>query len=320
MAFTTQLITSRKQHWSKGDPILMVRNPQILWNSLGSDELKVLKAIESLMSKYEYAPVEFIERRLKLPAPSIKRAIDRLNESKLIKRKLGSIIGYSLTYYGLDVLALDALIRRGIIERLGDRIGVGKEGNVYLATSTSGRKMIVKFHREGRISFKKIRILRRFASQIPRKHWLHLAKLAGEREFRILVLLSKEGALVPRGIAWNRNAVVQEYIPGIELYRIRDLPTQVAERVLSDVVETIKIAYHKVGVVHGDLSEYNILVSNEGREYIIDWPQYVYREDENADDLLRRDLYYVARYFSKKYRLPVDLNQLYIVVRGDGSE
>ncbi len=43
------------------------------------------------------------------------------------------------------------------------------------------------------------------------------------------------------------------------------------------------------GVVHGDLSEYNVFVSDEGVT-VIDWPQYVEVGDERAGELLERDV------------------------------
>ena len=48
------------------------------------------------------------------------------------------------------------------------------------------------------------------------------------------------------------------------------------------------MAYVK-GVVHGDLSEYNVFVSDEGVT-VIDWPQYVEVGDERAKGLLERDV------------------------------
>ena len=295
----------------------MARNPYQLWRQLEKDDVKVLAVIESLQGRYEYVPVELLERRTRLPGPRIKRSLDKLNELKLIKRKLGSIIGYSLTFYGLDVLSLNNLIARNVIAALGDRIGVGKEGSVYYALTPSGERVVVKFHREGRRTFRRIRLLRSYAADKPRKHWLQIAKLIGEREFKALVELEREGARVPRAIAWNRNAVVQEYIPGVELYRVRGLTVEEAEAVLEDIVETIRIAYARVGIVHGDLSEYNVLVPENGGAYIIDWPQYAYREEEGADLLLQRDLEYISRYFRKRFGIQVDWRKLLERVRGN---
>jgi len=293
------------------------RNPHALWTRLDRDALTTLRGLESLMSRYEYVPVEVLERRVRVPGPRLARALNLLNTLKLIRRKLGGIVGYTLTYTGLDVIAYDALRRRGVLEALGERLGVGKEGEVYLGVTPEGEYVVVKFHREGRRSFSHIRRLRPYAAGIDRKQWFRLAKLVGEREYKVLVRLHAEGAMVPEPVSWNRNAVVQRLIPGVDLYKVREgLDRDTAARVFDDVVETIRIAYRSVGVVHGDLSEYNILVSEDGRGYVIDWPQYVYREDPLAEELLRRDVQYLVSYFNRKYRLGVDVDEVLAYVKG----
>ncbi len=297
----------------------MARNPHTLRSRLDDSDMRVLAAIESLTSRYEYVPVEVLERRVRMPPTKLARSLDRLNELKLIRRRLGSVIGYKLTYYGLDVLAYDSLLRRRALAALGERLGVGKEGEVYLGVTPSGERVVVKFHREGRKSFSHIKRLRGYAAVFDRKQWFRIAKVSGEREFKVLVALRDEGARVPRPIAWSRHAVVQELIPGVELYRVKELDPDVAEQVLSDVIETVKIAYQRVGVVHGDLSEYNILVSEDGRGYVIDWPQYVYREDPAAEELLARDVEYVAFFFRRRFGLRVDPESLLSKVKGVGE-
>jgi len=295
----------------------VARNPHTLWERLDRDALATLRGIESLMSKYEYVPVEVLERRVRVPGPRLARALNLLNSLKLIRRKLGGIVGYTLTYTGLDVIAYDALRRRRVLAALGERLGVGKEGEVYLGVTPEGDYVVVKFHREGRRSFSHIRRLRHYATSVDRKQWFRLAKLVGEREYKILVVLDELGALVPRPVSWNRNAVVQELVPGVDLYKVKGgLDPDVARQVFDDVVETVRVAYQKAGVVHGDLSEYNILVSEDGRGYVIDWPQYVYREDPQAEELLRRDIQYLVSYFRRKYGLQATPEEVLAYVKG----
>ena len=290
------------------------------YEELGEPEFRVLRVIEGLLPRYEYVPVEVIERRAGLPPSRLARALDRLGELKLVRRRLGGLIGYTLTYLGLDVLALRGLVVRGVVARLGAEIGVGKEGRVYLAETPAGTLAVVKFHREGRRSFKHLRRTRSSMAEAPRGMWLVKAKALAEREFKVLAELRGRGALVPAPLGWNRNAVVQEYIEGVELYRLRDLDPRDAERVLLDVLETLRKAYVEVGVVHGDLSEYNVLVSlgeGEPRGYVIDWPQYVYRDEPHADQLLERDVLYIVRFFRRRFGVePLSVEEALGYVRG----
>ncbi len=286
---------------------------------LEEPDFRVLRVIEKWLPRYEYVPAEIIERNTRLPPSRFSRSLRKLGELKLIKRSLGTLIGYTLTYMGLDVLALRGLVVRGVIDDIGEKIGVGKEGEVYLGVSPTGEWVVVKFHREGRRTFKHLRRTRSYMADATRGQWLLKAKMLGEREFKILVELSGRGARVPKPIGWNRNAVVLVYLEGVELYRFKDVNLESAVRVLWDVLETIKIAYRDVGVVHGDLSEYNVLVVEKDggyRGYVIDWPQYVYKDEEHAEELLKRDVYYIVRFFKRKLGVKVDEEEALAFIKG----
>ncbi|MCE4602699.1 MAG: serine/threonine protein kinase [Desulfurococcales archaeon] len=289
---------------------------QELIEKLSRDDIKVLRTIEKLMSRHEYVPLELIERRSKIPGGRLWRVLWRLSDLKLVRRQTGPVTGYTLTYLGLDVIALSSLIGRGVISRVGERIGVGKEGDVYLVELVGGEVAAAKLHREGRTSFSKIRRLRGPAAMVDRKQWFRIAKLLGEREFRILVRLHERGAWVPEPIAWDRHCVVQEYREGVELYRVRELSLDEAYSLLEGVLRTLRIAYVDVGIVHGDLSEYNVLYEGEGKGVVIDWPQYVYKEEENAGELLERDVAYIVGFMRRRYGLYVDPKEALDYVKG----
>ncbi len=297
----------------------MVSQLADIYSKMDNDMFRILRAIESLLPKYEYPPLEIVERRARLPPGRFKRALEKLVEMKLLRKSKHQLMGYTLTFQALDLLALRTLVARGTISEIGGKIGVGKESEVYNAVSPTGMKLIVKFHREGTRSFKSLRKTRLYMADSTRKHWLIKAKLIGEREYKALDTLYNLGALVPKPIDWNRHAVVQEYIEGVELYIIPDNGLPNPSDVLDKIIATIEIAYKKAGIVHGDLSEYNILVSTSGDPYIIDWPQYVYRDDPIAEDLLERDVNYIIRFFNKKFRLGLDPRSILERVKGSGD-
>ncbi|OYT61502.1 MAG: serine/threonine protein phosphatase, partial [Thermofilum sp. ex4484_15] len=73
--------------------------------------------------------------------------------------------------------------------------------------------------------------------------------------------------------------------------------------VLIRVLGNIKRGY-ECGVIHGDLSEYNIIIKPEIEELkIIDWPQWVPKGHPEAVNLLRRDIANVINFFRRKYRV-----------------
>lgn len=72
----------------------------------------------------------------------------------------------------------------------------------------------------------------------------------------------------------------------------------------------------KAGVIHADMSEYNIILKPDGHVLLIDWPQYVTLEHSNASDLLKRDVRNVLNYFSRKFKLKIRLNEALEYVTG----
>jgi RIO kinase 2 len=110
------------------------------------------------------------------------------------------------------------------------------------------------------------------------------------------------------------------YVEGVDLYKIDDMEEEVARRSLADIIDTLRIAYTKVGIVHADLSQYNVLVSEEGRGYVIDWPQYVYKGEEVSEELLVRDVKYITSYYERKFGVEVDPGKVLKYVKGEIDE
>ena len=276
-----------------------------LYRSLDEDSLWVLMVIEQGLKEHEYVPVRIISRRSKIPPKRLDQILSFLNERKLIKRRTGYEVGYTLTFLGMDMLAINALVKKGVIEALGDRVGVGKESYIYEALTPEGSRVALKLHRVGRRSFKKTALLRPYILERDTKDWLSESKLSAQREFRALEELSRYTQNVPRPIGYNRHAVVTSFIDGLELYKVNSLTDPL--NVLESIVSVVDVAFNRVGIVHGDLSEYNIIIEYpEERPLIIDWPQYFYREHPSAIDMLKRDVYYVVRYFNKKFKTQVE--------------
>ncbi len=274
---------------------------------LHPDDFKVLYAIEKRLKTHEFVPIELIEKDTKLPLHRLERSLYHLNKLKLIRRMSTSVLGYRLTILAYDVLAIHSLMKRGILVALGEKIGVGKESDVYLGIGPGGVKLAVKFHRVGRQSFRHIVRHRTYKEE---ENWLLQSRLSAAREFTALKELFPRGAKVPEPVAKSRHVVVTKLIEGaVELYRKPEIEDPV--KALIDVLETIEIAYKEVGIVHGDLSEYNIIVIPETSEaYVIDWPQYVEKEHPSAPQLLRRDVEYVVRFFKKVYGVPIEVDEV----------
>lgn len=99
---------------------------------LSTDDFRVLTAVEMGMRNHQIVPVELIETIAKLKRANISRVIANLLKHKLIEHSNTKYDGYSLNYIGYDYLAINALMKRGVLVKLGPKLGVGKESDVYI--------------------------------------------------------------------------------------------------------------------------------------------------------------------------------------------
>jgi RIO kinase 1 len=79
---------------------------------------------------------------------------------------------------------------------------------------------------------------------------------------------------------------------------LRDVQLENPEEIARKILDYAKLSYQKAGLVHGDLSEFNVLMF-KGEPVIIDVGQAVLLEHPMAKELLERDVKNIARYFRK---------------------
>ncbi|MFO7966615.1 MAG: RIO1 family regulatory kinase/ATPase [Archaeoglobaceae archaeon] len=267
-----------------------------LFKSMDKMGWKILDGIFHYMWDYEYVPSEFIAQHSKISPEKVERLLKELSNKKLVKNKLLSYYGSSFTFIGLSLYSLWRLVEHDDVEMLGSVIGEGKESIVYNCISKYGES-VIKFHRLGHPSFRKVKDKRDYGTF----HYSVLGVRSAKNEFGALKRLY--GLVrVPRPIAWEGNAVVMDLIGGIELYKVKlENPQEVFDLILEEVKEM-----YRLGIVHGDLSQYNVLVEEEG-VWIIDFPQFVEADAEGGEDLLLRDLTNLIQYFSRSYSIEKDI-------------
>ncbi|WP_231818682.1 RIO1 family regulatory kinase/ATPase [Thermoproteus tenax] len=264
-----------------------------LYNSLDKLDLRVLRVLEVAHSRYQYVPYKLIVKYMDADERKVGLALSKLNKLKLVQRAKSSYEGYRLTFNSYDILAIHTLRKAGKLLSLSPTpIGVGKESVVYAGETPSGLRVAVKLHRTGTSSFVHVRKLRIFLGKRRHLTRLYEARLSAYMEYAALDAIFSEGGSVPEPIAYNRHAVVMRYVDGIEAYRA----AEVSDAYIDDVKQTMEIALRN-GIIHGDLTPYNILLGD--RAYVIDWPQWVPVTHPNANDILNRDLYNIYNYFSK---------------------
>jgi len=135
-----------------------------------------------------------------------------------------------------------------------------------------------------------------FGVQVQHTSWLM-------HEYTTLALLHRAGAAVPEVVAANENAVLLGYrgdgqraAPTLKDVRLR----QSEARPLFDEVLRNVVLLLQHGLVHGDLSAYNILYW-QGEITLIDFPQVVdVHLNRNAEGILQRDIRRICEYFRRQ--------------------
>ncbi len=287
----------------------MLEDISSVFMSLEPRHFRVLTGIEVGMKYHEWVPVEEVSGYTKLDLGQLHYILKDLGIKGLLKRQTQPYEGYRIYFEGYDLLALNALVKRGSLSAIGEELGVGKESVVYeglrdMVGGLGQQPVVLKFHRQGRTSFKQVKRKREHLDGLQHFSWIYAARLAAKREFEVMQRLYPEVS-VPEPVDHNRNVVLMAIAEGGELSRTRVVDP---EWYLDRILEQVRAAYAK-GVVHGDLSEYNIFVSDEGVT-LIDWPQYVEVGDAQAKGLLERDVGNVLAFLKRKYGVERDVEDV----------
>jgi RIO kinase 1 len=198
------------------------------------------------------------------------------------------------------LLTIYKLMKDGLIDTIDFPISTGKEANVFRVTSPDGDFYALKIYRTSNLTFKRIA---RYIEGDPRFKGIHGSRRKvifawAIKEFRNLQRLREAKIRVPEPIKFNQNMLVMEFIgtEGTPAPMLRDVELEDATKTYKTIVKYIKLAYKKAELVHGDLSEYNILM-HEGQPVIIDLGQGMVIEHMNSKEFLIRDIENINRYF-----------------------
>lgn len=268
-----------------------------VFKSLKPEELKILRAVENGMKTHEWVAVEDMASYTGMSEKEIEYRLKNITDLDILERFTGHYVGYQLKYNGYDILAISAFLRRDTINSLGGLIGVGKESVIIAAMGPAGRPLAIKFHREGRTAFKQVKRKREHLVDLHNTNWLYASALAAKHEYDVLKKLYP-AVCVPEPFDQNRHAIVMSVVEGHELSRVK---IEDPQWYLDRIIEQLGLAYRN-GYVHGDFSEYNVMVSESGVT-IIDWPQAVATGTRIGNELLERDVRNIITYFSRKYRI-----------------
>ena len=200
-------------------------------------------------------------------------------------------------------LQLNKLLKTGTLNRIEGIISAGKEANVYLAYGQNNEEYAIKIYK---IDTNTSRWMRNYINgdrrfkKIP-KNVSKIIYLWASKEFKNLKRAYKVGLSVPEPMYVKNNVLIMEYIgfesiPAPKLKEIKAPKDPI--NLLNEVLNFMKDLYQKAKLVHGDLSEFNILYHNQ-KPVVIDISQAVTVHHPKALVYLVRDITNVFNYFEK---------------------
>ncbi|MFA5108206.1 MAG: serine protein kinase RIO [Candidatus Micrarchaeia archaeon] len=201
----------------------------------------------------------------------------------------------------MSLLTLEKFMKKGIFQVLDYCIAEGKEANVYRGTNATGGSVAIKMYRLRSPSFMHMQQYiegdRRF--ERAKKNKFGLVFTWTQKEFSNLKLMHEMGIRCPNPIAFKHNVLAMEFlgINGTPYSRLSEVgsenPNEDYKLILSDIEKM-----YKNGLVHADISEFNILMTDNG-PYIIDCGQAVLTSHPSAEEFYARDLENLRKYFSR---------------------
>ncbi|VIO95503.1 RIO1 family protein [Brugia malayi] len=269
------------------------------------EHFRVLFALEMGMRNHELVPLELIASISKIHRGAVSCSLINLAKHGTVAHERGKRYdGYRLTTLGYDILALKDLCSREVVGAVGNQIGVGKESDVFVGGDPKLNDLVLKFHRLGRISFRKLKEKRDYCKKRKSCSWLYLSSLAAAKEFAFLKALHDHNFPLPRPIDRCRHVVVMDLINGTTLCHVQKLNDVEG---LYEKLMNIIVRLARYGLIHGDFNEFNIMLTEEEEPVLIDLPQMVSMDHTNAQFYFERDVNCVRTFFRRRFNYESEL-------------
>jgi RIO kinase 1 len=191
------------------------------------------------------------------------------------------------------------LASEGYFEELGEPIALGKEANVFTARREDDTFVVVKIYRVENGNFNK---MYQYISGDKRFDTIqnHRRKIVFswvKREYRNL-MLARDHVNVPTPYEFKDNILVMELIGDRRIApQLKDAYPDNEDMFFKRSIRQLR-GMIKAGLVHADLSQFNIL-NFKDKPVFIDMGQATPFDSPNATDLFERDLRNFKKFHSK---------------------
>jgi len=218
------------------------------------------------------------------------------------------------------LLVIYHFLSKGVIDEIHGVVSAGKEARVYWSKNKEGKELALKIYLTGSAEFRKgmlkyIEGDQRFKG--VKRDTRSLIFAWAQKEYRNLEQAARAKVRVPKPIAVRKNVLVMEFIgkDGVSAPSMKEQQPSDPEKVYNLLLAYLKRLYRKAELVHGDLSEYNIMMW-KGRPVIFDVSQAVPTSHPMAELFLRRDLENVSRFFNRLGVKVLSIEEAYRGVTG----
>lgn len=195
------------------------------------------------------------------------------------------------------------LIRRKVIDRIHGVTKAGKEARIYWGESPEDAELAIKIYYTTTADFR--RGMLKYIEGDPRfkrvrRDLRSIIYTWAQKEYKNLQLAEEAGVNAPRPIAFYRNILVMSFIgeDGVPAPLLREVYPADPEAFYKRLLQEMRLLYMGARLVHGDLSEYNIMVW-EDAPVIFDISQAVLTAHPMSDALIQRDIGNVNAYFRR---------------------
>jgi RIO kinase 1 len=194
-------------------------------------------------------------------------------------------------------------MNKGRIDEIHGVVKEGKEARIYWGKDKQGKEIAIKIYLTLSSEFHKgimkyIEGDPRFKNVKPDTRSLIFAW--AQKEFKNLEQAEAADVRVPKPIAVKKNVLIMEFIGenGVTAPSLKELTPPAPAKVYNKLLTCLHRLYCKADLVHGDLSEYNVMMW-KGQPLIFDVSQAVPTMHPMAKFLLKRDLTNLNKFFRR---------------------
>jgi RIO kinase 1 len=224
-------------------------------------------------------------------------------ESLMLKKRSEEFKVIEEVFDRLTLEGIYKLMHRRIIDTIHGVVKAGKEARIYWGQNPEAEELAIKIYYTSTAEFRKGML--KYIEGDPRFRRVRrdprgIIYTWTQKEFKNLKLAEEAGVDCPKPMAFYRNILVMSFIgsDGVPAPLLREVAPTDPETFYRQLLHQMRRLYTRVQLVHGDLSEYNIMVWGDS-PVIFDISQAVLIAHPMSDMLIQRDIKNVNFYFRR---------------------